>query len=127
MLMIVFLAFATGAACGLARVRVWVLPPIMFVFLLVVFAIGSSMDFALGRITLDLFAAFIVMQVAYLIGAALSEMTLRHQQVALSPVQRAIADELRDYFLPPDDLPRQLGDKLAALQSRDSAVVIHCD
>jgi len=118
MLMILSLAFATGAACGLARVRVWALPPIIFVFLLVAFAISSSMDFALGRITLALFAAFIVMQLAYLIGAALSEMTLRHRQAALSPVQSAIADELRDYFLPPSDLPQQLRDKLAALQSR---------
>jgi hypothetical protein len=118
MLMILSLAFATGAACGLAQVRVWALPPIIFFFLLVAFAIGSAMDFSLGRITLALFADLIVMQVAYLIGAALSEITLRHPQVALSPVQRAIADELRDYFLPPNDLPQQLRDKLAALQSR---------
>jgi hypothetical protein len=118
MLMIFSLAFATGAACGLARVRVWALPPIIFVLLLVAFAVGSSMDFAPGRITLALFTAFIVMQVAYLIGAAHSEMTLRHQRAALSPVQSAIADELRNYFQPPNDLPQQLRDKLAVLQSR---------
>ena len=115
MLTILSLAFATGAACGAARIRVWVLPPIIFVFLLVAFAIGFTMDFSLGRIALALSADLIVMQVAY---AILSEITLRHRQVALSPVQRAIADELRDYFLPPNDLPQQLRDKLAALQSR---------
>ena len=126
MLMILSLAFATGAACGLTQVRVWALFPIIVIFLLVAFVIGSSMDLTLGKITLVLLVAWMLTQVAYLIGAALFAMTPRHQradglppkQAPLSAaVQKAIADELRVYFVPPNDLPQQLSDRLVALQS----------
>jgi hypothetical protein len=119
MLIILSLAFATGAACGLAQLKVWALFPIIVGFLLVAFVIGSSMDLTLGKITLVLLVACMMIQVVYLIGTAIFGMTPRQQlsddsrpkQGPLSAIQKAIADELQVYFVPPDDLP-QLGSEL---------------
>jgi hypothetical protein len=118
MSMIWLLAFVVGGVFGLSKVRVWGLLLIGFVFAPAVFAVGFVMHFTLGWIALGFFVSLILLQAAYLSAIAVSEIMLREKQVPLSPVQWAIADELRDYFLPPNDLPKQLRDKLSVLQSR---------
>ena len=126
MLAILSLAFTTGAACGLAQVRLWALVPIIIAFSAVAVVIGSSLGLTYGEITLVLFAALTALEGAYLIGVVLVEEIARHQpserllakQELLHTVQMAIGDELRVYFAPPGDLPRQLRATLEILASR---------
>lgn len=124
MLAVLSFACATGAACGLARLKVWALIPASTIFVMIAVGLGSYLDLTWGRIALIVFAVLMLLQVAYLIGAVLSGRPTRHQVSDCLPaereliriVQMAIADELRVYFAPSlEDVPQQLRAKLAML------------
>ena len=124
MLAVLSIACAAGAACGLARLKVWALIPASTIFAVIAVVFGSSLGLTGGRIVLIVFAVLMLLQVSYLIGAVLSETPARHQvshrlpaeRELLWTVQMAIADELRVYFGPSlDDVPQQLRAMLVML------------
>jgi hypothetical protein len=105
---------ASGAACGLARLKVWAVIPASTIFAMIAVVLGFYLGLTGGRIVLVVFAVLMLLQVAYLIGAVLSDAPTRRQVSHRLPVERellwtaqmAIADELRVYFAPPlDDVP----------------------
>jgi hypothetical protein len=125
MLALLSIACAAGAACGLARLKVWALIPASVSFAVIAVVLGSNLGLTGGRIILIVFAVLMLLQVSYLIGAVLSETPTRHQvsdrlpgeRELLWTVQMAIADELRVYFAPSlDEVPQQLRAKLAMLE-----------
>ena len=124
MLALLSIASAAGAACGLARLKVWALIPASTIFAVIAVALGSSLGLPGGRIILIVFSVLMLLQVSYLIGAVLFETPTRHrvsdrlpgERELLWTVQMAIADELRAYFAPSlDEVPEQLRAKLAML------------
>ena len=126
MLVVLSLAFAAGAACGLARLKVWALIPATIIFSLLAAIGGASFGLGLGRTVLVLFCAVTLLQVSYLIGAAFSDAPQRisvhipPKQELLRTAQTAIAQELLAYFepVPLDDVPPQLSNKLTLLETR---------
>ena len=128
MLAILSLAFAAGLACGLARLKVWVLISATIIFSLLAAIGGASFGLGLGRTAIVLFCVVTLLQVSNLIGATLSDAPkpqrvsdqIPPKQELLRMVQTAIAQELRAHFEPAplDDAPRQLRNKLALLETR---------
>ena len=123
---ILWLAFATGAALGLARRKVWTLFPAIIISSVIVVLVGSGLGLRWGEIAFLLVGVVTLVQVAYLIGTVLSESPRRShisdhlpdEEELLRIVRTSIADELPGYFVPPlNDLTPQLRNKLALLEA----------
>jgi hypothetical protein len=128
MLVILSLACAAGLACGLTRLKALALISATIIFSLLAAVGGAFLNLGLGRTAIVLFCVIMLLQVSYLIGAALSDAPKpKRISIHIPPkhelfrsVQTAIAQELRVYFEPPplDDVPPQLRNKLALLETR---------
>jgi hypothetical protein len=120
---VLLLACAAGAACGLARLEVWAIIPTSAFFLLIVVALGSHLGLPWDRIAIIVFSVLMLLQVSYLIGTVLFEPSNAspvsdQNRELLRTVRTAIAQDLRAYFQPLDDMPPQLRNKLAQLEGR---------
>lgn len=128
MLAVLSLACVAGAACGLARLKVWAIIPASTIFSLIVVILGSYLGLRWGRIALTVFSVLMLLQVSYLVGAVLSDAPkpqrvsghVPPKQELFRTVRTAIAQELRVHFelVPFDDVPPQLRNKLALLETR---------
>jgi hypothetical protein len=90
MLAVLSLAFAAGAACGLARLKVWAILPVSTIFLLIVVILGSYLGLTWGRIALIVFAVLMLLQVSYImVGAVLSEVPTGQRVSDREPARRS--------------------------------------
>jgi hypothetical protein len=127
MLGVLSLALAAGAASGLARVTVRTVTFILVVVSLIAAALGFRLGLPPGRVVLILFSVCMLVQAAYLVGAALSEPPNAYpvsdhippEPELLRTVRTAIGRELREYFSASlEDVSPQLRNKLALLEKR---------
>jgi hypothetical protein len=123
---VLLIACAGGVACGLARLKVWIIIPASVIFLLVTVVLDSWFGIAWSRTILIAVTGLTLFQVSYLIEVEVSEGHIRHQvsgplpkQQMLRTVQMAIASELQAYFIAEslDDLPQHLRAKVEMLES----------
>jgi hypothetical protein len=125
MLVLLLLAGVAGICCGIAQLRVWAILLAVFVYPLIVVAVHSSLRLGFERAFLAALGGMALAQISYLCTTlVLAALRRRHilarlpsNREALHIVQTAIADELRVYFEPPDELPRQLRAQLTILES----------
>jgi hypothetical protein len=126
MLGVLSLALAVGAASGLARVTVRTVTFVLVVVSLIAAALGFRLGLPPGRIILILFSVCMLVQVAYLVAAALSVPPNAYpvsdhippEPELLRTVRTAIGHELREYFPASlDDVSPQLRNKLALLET----------
>lgn len=116
-----------GAACGLARLKVWLLVPGTFLIAIVAVVVGSMLRFEWAMIALTVTAGAAFFQFSYLVGGILSELPSFHANRASSrsvrahlfyAMQSAIGEELRIYYQVTRDLPWEFRTKVDQLQAQ---------
>ena len=121
----VLLAIAAGAACGLARLKVWALIPATAIYSVMAVIEGIVFGSSTGTITLMLLVGAAFFQLFYLIGGLLSQQQkqpglarrlLRPELVRA--MQSAIGQELRVRYRLPQDLPHELAARVTQLTVR---------
>lgn len=125
MIAILLVGIAAGATCGLARLKIWALIPVIIIFLIITVIEGHLTGLGVGGMALTFFIGNAFLQVGYFIGSFLSEegeqpasrpMPSRPELVRL--VQSAIGQEMRMSWALPVDLPPQLDMRVAELRAR---------
>lgn len=114
-IVILLVAVAAGAACGLARLKISAVALTTVIFLIIAVVEDSITGLGVWTIALTLLIGTTFLQLFYLIGWALLEeeekpapgrITLRPELVRA--MQTAIGQELRMSYPLPQDLPPQL-------------------
>jgi hypothetical protein len=125
MIAVLWVAVAVGAACGLARLKVLALIPATAIYSMIAIIDGIVAGLGVGATTLTLFIGAAFLQLFYLIGWLLVEEQQRpvHPRRSLRPelvraMQSVIGQELRMRYRLPQDLPQELGVRIAQLQAR---------
>ena len=121
MIAILLVAVAAGAACGLARLKVWALIPATAIYSMIAIIEGIVTGLGAGAIALTLLIGATFLQLFYLIAwifleePALAPRPLRPELVRV--MQSAIGQELRMRYRLPQDLPQELGVRVAQLKA----------
>ena len=118
---------AVGAACGLGRLRVWVVVPAAFILAAAALIARELVSLTWSIALLTMIAGIICIQISYLLGAFLSQFShMGAEPVAsakplssdlLHAMQLAIGDEMRSEFGVPQDMSSQMRVKVAQLES----------
>jgi len=125
MIAILLVAVAAGAACGLARLKVWALIPATAIYSMIAIIEGIVTGLGAGAIALTLLIGATFLQLFYLITWIFFE-EQKHPALAPRPLrpelaramQSAIGQELRMRYRLPRDMPRELGVRVAQLKAR---------
>jgi hypothetical protein len=122
---LLLVAVAAGAACGAARLKVWALIPAAAIYSMITITDGIVTGLGAGTITLTVFIGATFLEFFYLVGCVLFEEQERPAPAprSLRPefvraMQSAIGQELRMRYPLPQDLPPELGDRVAQLTAR---------
>jgi hypothetical protein len=125
MIPMLFVGGAAGAACGLARLKVWALFPVLALFLIITVVEGRLTGRGTGAAALTFFVGSVFLQLFYFVGSLLlqeraqpasASMPSRPELVRL--VQLAIGQEMRMSWAVPVELPPQLDACVAQLKAR---------
>jgi hypothetical protein len=125
MLMLIVTASIAGILCGFVRLRIWALLPIIVILPLIAVMARSSIHLSFGGAVFASIAAIVMLQLSYVVSTVRFPVRTRRRvtihlpsrRQTLRSIQKAIADELDDYFELPNELPEQLRAKLAVLES----------
>jgi hypothetical protein len=125
MWVVLLTSLVLGAACRVARLKVWALIPITFVFSTIIATSSFLSGLKWGTIALTVFAGATFLQLSYLAdGLFFATARLRRVRAHLAirraellrVMQSAIGQELRDHFQTPTDVPQNIRFVLAELE-----------
>jgi hypothetical protein len=115
----------SGAGCGLARVKLWVLIPATLLLTIIAVSMGWTAGSSWSAIALTAIVGSTSLQWSYLIGTALSDASKRRasrvpvrQADLLHAIQSAIGRELKRRYEVSQELPWQIGMRVAQLEVR---------
>jgi hypothetical protein len=125
MIAVLLVAVAAGVAGGLARLKVWALIPATAIYSMITIIEGMVAGLGAGKITITFLMGAAFLQLFYLIGWLLSQEQKRRVPAprSLRPelvraMQSAIGQELRVRYRLSQDLPYELGFRVAQLRAR---------
>ena len=123
MIAVLLVTLTAGAACGLARLKVWALIPATAICSMITVIEGIVTGLGAGTIALTLVIGATFLQVFYFIGWVLSQELKRPAPRSSRPelvraMQSAIGQELRMHYGLPQDLPQELGVRVAQLKAQ---------
>jgi hypothetical protein len=125
MIAIFLVGVAAGATCGLARLKVWALVPVIITFLIVTVIEGRLTGLGIGTIALTSLIGSTFLQLSYFIGSLLLQERTRPVSAAMPSrpdlvrlVQAAIGQEMRMSWALPVELTPQLDVRVAELKAR---------
>jgi hypothetical protein len=123
-----------GAACGiglgLARFKVFVLPPAMLIIAAGIFGSGIATGLEFRTIGLAVLAAVVSLQIAYLvsflaagfvIAKYLRGRAMSNLPVSLHAIQTEIGRQMRAELESPEQLPREMASLLTKMDVREAS------